>query len=124
PEQIDLTRKFTFEEAPRIRFCGKACEEIKKDDDDGRKPSILATGIHKLLPPDFTFARVKTAYPVGTEVNEGELQYVEYTEAMQREDLYRTIGVGIGGAAMPGWKGVLEEEKLWGLVYYVQSLVN
>src|SRR5206468_5956196 len=79
---------------------------------------------HELLPPDFTFTRVKTAYPVGTEVNEGELQYVEYTEAMQREDLYRTIGVGIGGAAMPGWKGVLEEDKLWALVYYVQSLVN
>ncbi|MFZ5471528.1 MAG: cytochrome c [Myxococcota bacterium] len=82
------------------------------------------TKTHQLLPPDFLFHPVKTAYPVGTEVNEGDYNYVAYTEAMQREDLYRTIGVGIGGAAMPGWKGVLEEDKLWALVYYVQSLVQ
>jgi mono/diheme cytochrome c family protein len=104
----------------RLVFFGKACDELKADPD----PAILATGIHKLLPPDFIFHRVKTAYPVGTMINEGDKGYVAYTEEMQREDLYRTIGVGIGGAAMPGWKGVLEEDKLWGLVYYVQSLAN
>lgn len=79
---------------------------------------------HQLLPPDFLFHKVKTAYPVGAMINEGELNYIPYTEEMQREDLYRTIAVGIGGAAMPGWKGVLDENKLWALVYYVQSLVE
>ncbi len=91
-----------------------------------------------MLPPDFLFHKVKSVYPVGTKVNDNNLKYtgeessyVVYTAEMQREDLYRTIGVGIGGAAMPGWKGVFQddehgtgEEKLWGLVYYVQSLIE
>ncbi len=105
----------------KISFFGKSCEELKGDIFGA---NVLVTRPHQLLPPDFLFHRVKTAYPVGTLVNEGELNYVTYTEEMQREDLYRTIGVGIGGAAMPGWKGVLEEDKLWALVYYVQSLVE
>jgi hypothetical protein len=62
---------------------------------------------------------MKTAYPVGTIVDGREL-----TAAMQREDLYRTIGAGIGGAAMPQWKGSLPEDSLWALVYYVQSLAS
>ncbi len=87
--------------------------------------------VYKQLPPDFLFHKVKTAYPVGTIVDKAE-----YTEARQREDLYRAIGAGVGGAAMPMWKGALsskEDEKarleesesnLWALVYYVQSLVE
>ncbi len=73
---------------------------------------------YQILPVDFLTQKVKTAPPVGTVVDG-----VEYTAKMQREDLYRTIGAGIGGAAMPQWKGALPEESLWALVYYVQSLV-
>ena len=73
---------------------------------------------YQILPVDFLTQKIKTAPPVGTLVDG-----VEYTAAMQREDLYRTIGAGIGGAAMPQWKGALPEESLWALVYYVQSLV-
>ncbi len=73
---------------------------------------------YQILPVDFLVQKVKTAPPIGTRVDG-----VEYTPAMQREDLYRTIGAGIGGAAMPQWKGALPEESLWSLVYYVQSLV-
>ena len=73
---------------------------------------------YQILPVDFLTQKIKTAPPVGTLVD-GK----EYTAAMQREDLYRTIGAGIGGAAMPQWKGALPEESLWALVYYVQSLV-
>jgi hypothetical protein len=71
------------------------------------------------LPPDFLFHKVKTAYPVGTRVD-GQ----RYTAERQREDLYRVIGAGVGGAAMPQWKDALPEENLWALVYYVQSLVE
>ena len=39
-------------------------------------------------------------------------------------DLYRTIASGIGGANMPTWKGALKEDELWGLAYYVRSLVE
>jgi len=39
-------------------------------------------------------------------------------------DLYRTIGAGIGGTAMPSWKDALEEKDLWALTYYVKSLAD
>src|SRR5260370_21531983 len=71
---------------------------------------------YKMLPPDFLVQKVKTGYPVGTMVD-GK----PYTAEAQRQDLYRTIGAGIGGAAMPQWKGALPEDSLWALVYYGQS---
>jgi mono/diheme cytochrome c family protein len=37
-------------------------------------------------------------------------------------DLYRSIAAGLGGTAMPTWKGILPEEDLWALVHYVDSL--
>jgi len=74
---------------------------------------------YKILPTEFLSQKVKSAYPVGTVVD-GKA----YTPEAQREDLYRTIGAGIGGAAMPQWKGALPEESLWALVYYVQTLVE
>lgn len=40
------------------------------------------------------------------------------------EDLYRVLGAGVGGTAMPSWNGVLTAEELWGLSYYVDSLVK
>jgi len=40
------------------------------------------------------------------------------------EDLYRSIAAGLGGTAMPTWKGVLPEEDLWALVHYVESLAG
>ena len=73
----------------------------------------------KVMPTDFLLQKTKTVWPVGAIV-EG----TPYSEARQREDLYRVIGAGIGGAAMPTWKGALPEENLWALVYYVQSLVQ
>jgi mono/diheme cytochrome c family protein len=38
------------------------------------------------------------------------------------EDLYRVIAAGIGGTAMPTWKGALPEADLWALVHYIRSL--
>ena len=60
-----------------------------------------------MLPPNFTRDNLRTVH-VGTELN----------------DLYRTIAAGIGGANMPTWKGALKEDELWGLVYYVKSLMD
>jgi mono/diheme cytochrome c family protein len=61
----------------------------------------------KLLPPDFT---------------SGELRSIR--AGHQDEDLYRVIASGVGGTAMPSWKGSLPEEDLWALVHYVSTLVN
>jgi mono/diheme cytochrome c family protein len=38
------------------------------------------------------------------------------------EDLYRAVAAGLGGTAMPTWKGVLGEEDLWALVHYLAAL--
>lgn len=64
----------------------------------------------QILPIDFLVHPVKSARvgPAGVRL----------------EDLYRTIAAGIGGTAMPVWKGALPEDKLWALVHYVKSLVD
>jgi mono/diheme cytochrome c family protein len=41
----------------------------------------------------------------------------------RKEDLYRVIASGVGGTAMPTWKGSLPDEEIWALVHYVDSLV-
>jgi mono/diheme cytochrome c family protein len=73
----------------------------------------------KVLPPDFLQHRLRTVWPLGDEVEDAD-----YTPERQREDLYRVIAAGVGGAAMPTWKGAIPEENLWALTYYVQTLVN
>jgi len=58
----------------------------------------------KILPPDFlgqTLRSVESA-----------------------EDLYRVIAAGVGGTAMPTWKGALPEADLWAMVHYVKSIVD
>ena len=40
------------------------------------------------------------------------------------EDLYRAIAAGLGGTAMPTWKGALPEADLWALVHYVDALAR
>jgi len=59
----------------------------------------------KLLPPDFTHSELRS-------IRAGH----------DLEDLYRVIASGVGGTAMPTWKGALPEEHLWALAHYVQSL--
>jgi mono/diheme cytochrome c family protein len=39
------------------------------------------------------------------------------------EDLVRTIASGVGGTAMPSWGAALTPDQLWGLTYYVESLI-
>jgi mono/diheme cytochrome c family protein len=38
--------------------------------------------------------------------------------------LFRTIASGIGGTAMPTWKGQVKDEDLWALVHYVRHLID
>lgn len=58
----------------------------------------------KILPPDFTF----------NELRGGDTP----------DDIYRAIGAGIGGTAMPTWKNVLPDTDLWAMAHYVRSLVE
>jgi len=63
----------------------------------------------KILPIDFIYHSIKT-------VNAAD------SDESMRYFLYRTIGSGVQGAAMPTWEGNLSNEELWSLVYYIQSL--
>jgi len=58
----------------------------------------------KLQPPDFTFHNVRAGDDVAS--------------------LFRSIASGIGGTAMPTWKGSLPDEYIWALAYYVHSLIE
>jgi mono/diheme cytochrome c family protein len=58
----------------------------------------------KLMPPDFTRDHVRSG------------------EALT--DIYRTIASGIGGTAMPTWKGALPDDDIWAMAYYVRSLID
>ncbi|MEO6324568.1 MAG: c-type cytochrome [Thermoanaerobaculia bacterium] len=58
----------------------------------------------KIMPPDFTRDPIRS----------GD----------QLPDIYRTVASGIGGTAMPSWKGALPEEDLWAMAYYVRSLID
>jgi mono/diheme cytochrome c family protein len=60
----------------------------------------------KLLPPDFAYS---------------DLRSIRADHRL--EDLYRVIASGVGGTAMPTWRGALPEENLWALVHFVDSLV-
>lgn len=64
----------------------------------------------KIMPPDFTHSSIKTSGNI--------------------ETTYRVLGTGIGGTAMPSWKGLLSakgdaeesEKNQWALAYYINSL--
>jgi mono/diheme cytochrome c family protein len=60
-----------------------------------------------ILPPDFTRQPLRS-------IRDGH----------EMEDLYRVIASGIGGTAMPMWKGALPEDQIWAMVYYVRSLYD
>jgi mono/diheme cytochrome c family protein len=61
----------------------------------------------KLLPPDFLRSELRSVRP-----------------GHRKEDLYRVIAAGVGGTAMPTWKGSLPEEEIWAIVHFVDSLVE
>jgi mono/diheme cytochrome c family protein len=62
------------------------------------------------------FGRLLTA----TDFRAGPLRAVR--PGHEGEDLYRAVAAGLGGTAMPTWKGVLPEADLWALVHYLEAL--
>jgi mono/diheme cytochrome c family protein len=70
------------------------------------KEADYKDGDHKLLllPPDFLRHPIKSGSTL--------------------PDLYRIIASGIGGTAMPQWKGSLPEEDIWAMAHYVKDLAD
>ena len=72
---------------------------------DLAKAKSMTTSDGSLIyPPDFTWDKLK--------------------RGVESRTLYHIVGNGISGTPMPTWKGILPEEDLWGIVYYVQSLAG
>lgn len=44
--------------------------------------------------------------------------------ATTKDELVRVIAAGVGGTAMPSWGESLTNQQLWGLAYYVESLIE
>lgn len=88
------------------RHLGKAAEFREEMFRPERKESEYMVGDRKvaIVPTDFLFHAVKN----GT----------------SPEALFRTIAAGIGGTAMPQWKGSIPDESLWALAHYVKSLAD
>lgn len=57
-----------------------------------------------ILPPDFLVDRTKSA--------------------TTKDELVRVIAAGVGGTAMPSWGATLTHQQIWGLAYYVESLIQ
>jgi mono/diheme cytochrome c family protein len=56
------------------------------------------------MPPDFTNDFVRSA--------------------VTPEELYIRLNAGVGGTAMASWKGVLQDDEIWAVAYYVRSLMD
>jgi mono/diheme cytochrome c family protein len=79
----------------------------------------------RVLPPDFTRDPLRNVRLEKTvQYDRSNYGAKPVDNATTIADLYRTITAGIGGAAMPTWKEALTEEQLWGMVYYVKSLID
>lgn len=58
----------------------------------------------KILPPDFLRHPVKA----------GDTP----------KELFRTIAAGIGGTAMPMWKGAIDDSDIWAIAHFVRAMVE
>jgi mono/diheme cytochrome c family protein len=78
---------------PVSEFRPALYESVEKESDWGAN----------IRPPDFLSDRIKLA--------------------TSRDLLALVIATGVGGTAMPSWASSLTPEQLWGLTYYVESLI-
>lgn len=81
-------------DVPATGFREDMYESVEKESDWGAP----------IKPPDFLVDRTKIA--------------------ATREELVRVIAAGVGGTAMPSWAETLNDKQLWGLAYYVESLIQ
>jgi mono/diheme cytochrome c family protein len=111
PEEITTFSQALITEGLRK---GAAITEFRPDmyNPEAKTSSTYKAGgrDHKLLPPDFLVNRVRSL----SSTRSGK----------EAEDLFRIIGAGIPGTAMPAWKGALADKEIWAMAHYVESLVR
>ena len=56
------------------------------------------------IPPDFTWHHIRSAKTV--------------------DEIYFRLLAGVGGSAMPSWKGTIEDNEIWAVSHYVKYLMD
>ena len=103
------TKQYIFDAAKELRhvdtseFRDDMYHSALKDSDYEQSPGVKLN----ILPPDFTAQPLRSI-----------------RDKTQMQDLYRVIASGIGGTAMPQWKGALPDDQIWAMAYYVKSLMD
>lgn len=64
----------------------------------------------QILPPDFLYNPVRSLSP--------------RRPNQHLQDLFRIIGAGIPGTAMPAWHGALPDRDVWAIAHYVEHLTD
>ena len=64
----------------------------------------------RILPPDFLRNPVRSLS--------------ERRPHARSQDLYRIIGAGIPGTAMPAWRGAMPDKDIWAMAHFVRSLTD
>lgn len=91
--------------AAALSGAGKAIEIEDNPYQPQLKPSSIKVGDHvlQILPPDFLFHQVRSGESV--------------------EELFKTLAGGVR-PVMPPWQGSLDDEDIWAMAYYVNSLIK
>ena len=82
------------------------------------KPIELREDLHRpaLKESEYMAGKVKVS------ILATDFLYHPIKNGIEPEALFRTIAAGVGGTAMPTWKGSLKDADLWALVHYVRRL--
>jgi mono/diheme cytochrome c family protein len=56
------------------------------------------------MPPEFTYDSIRSAKSV--------------------DEIYVRLNAGVGGTAMPSWKGTLQDDEIWAVAHYVKYLMD
>ena len=71
----------------------------------------------RILPPDFLYNDLRTVD------GPSNILHASASDRRAEADLFRIIGAGIPGTAMPAWYGSLPDREIWAMAHYVASLL-
>ncbi|MCB1083734.1 MAG: c-type cytochrome, partial [Simkania sp.] len=75
-----------------------------------------------ILPLDFTYHKIRAGnHQI---LDRKVLQEGDVKELISHQGLFRTIGAGIGGTAMPAWQGSIPDKFIWAIAYYIKHLAT
>lgn len=88
------------------------------------KPFALREDPHRsaLKESEYLAGNPRTSSPVKMSILPTDFLYHPIKTGTEPLSLFRTIASGVGGTAMPTWKGSLKDSDLWALVHYVRRL--